>query len=225
MSVRRLFAIAILVLLAGCARAPVPAPVTVAPPPPRIVDPATACLQDLSRLSVAFEPLQSVAGDEGCGIDNPVRVTQAAVAWNRPGTVSCRLARTMVRYETEVVQPLAAEYFGQPVRRIHHAGTYDCRYRRNGRTQAAAGSGGRKGGRLSEHAKGLAIDIVGFELADGSVVSVKNDWRAGNARSMFLHRVARGSCDTFNVVLTPNHDRLHQDHFHLDIGPYTLCGY
>lgn len=213
-------------LLAGCARPPAPPPpVVVAVPPPQIIDPETACLQELTRLSVAFEPLRSFAGEDGCGIDNPVRVSRAAIAWNRPGTLSCRLASTMVRYETEVIQPLAMEHFGQAVARIHHAGTYDCRYRRNGKTQVAAGSGGRKGGRLSEHSRGLAIDIVGFELADGSMVSVKKHWRAGDSRSAFLHKVARASCNTFNVTLTPNHDRLHQDHFHLDIGPYTLCGY
>lgn len=214
----------LLFLAAGCARAPAPAPQLVAPPP-QIVDPDTACLQDLSRLAVVYEPLQSFASEEGCGIDNPVRVSRAAIAWNRPGTLSCRLARTMARYESELVQPLALQHFGQPVRKLLHAGTYDCRYRRNGKTQAAAGSGGRKGGRLSEHSRGLAIDIVGFELADGTVVSVKSDWRRGDARSAFLRQVARGACDVFNVVLTPNHDRLHQDHFHLDIGPYTLCGY
>ncbi|MEW5726798.1 MAG: extensin family protein [Pseudomonadota bacterium] len=221
----RTLAVLFLALLAGCARPPAPAPVVVAPPVPQVVDPDTACLQELSRLAVAYEPLQSFAGEDGCGIDNPVRVSQAAIAWNRPGTLSCRLARTLVRYETELVQPLALKHFGQPVRKLLHAGTYDCRYRRNGKTRTAAGSGGRKGGRLSEHSHGLAIDITGFELADGSVVSVKTDWRRGDARSAFLHQLARGSCDTFNVVLTPNHDRLHQDHFHLDIGPYTLCGY
>lgn len=222
MTAGRFFAVALLVALAGCARPPAPPPTAAAPV---LVDPDTACLQELQRLGAAFEALQSFGSGEGCGIANPVRVSQAAVPWNRPGTLSCDLARTMIRYETEVVQPLARELFGQPVRRVHHAGTYDCRYRRNGKSQVSAGGSGKTAGRLSEHSQGKAIDITGFELMDGTLVSVKDHWRTGDARSRFLHRIARSSCSTFNVVLTPNHDRLHQDHFHLDVGPYTLCGY
>ena len=71
----------------------------------------------------------------------------------------------------------------------------------------------------------MAIDLMAFELADGTMVSVKRDWREGGAKAAFLKDVARASCSTFNVVLTPNHDRFHQDHLHLDIGPHTLCGY
>ena len=92
-------------------------------------------------------------------------------------------------------------------------------------SEAAAKLGTSKGGRLSEHATGRAIDFAGIELADGRVISVKRDWRAGGANGAFLHDLARASCKRFNVVLTPNHDRLHQDHIHLDIGPHTLCGY
>ncbi|MGE5548286.1 MAG: extensin family protein [Solirubrobacterales bacterium] len=223
MSARRLLAIVMLAALAGCAQPP---PKVAAPPQPQIVDPDTACLQELSRLQASFEPLQSF-GDEdaGCRIANPVRVSQATIPWSRPGTLSCSMARTLAHFEAEVIQPAAQQRFGQPVKRILHAGTYDCRYRRNGSTKVAAGSGGIKGGRLSEHAHGLAIDITGFELADGSRVTVAKDWRGAGERSAFLQQVARSSCSTFNVVLTPNHDRLHQDHLHLDIGPYTLCGY
>ena len=64
----------------------------------------------------------------------------------------------------------------------------------------------------------------GFELADGTVISVKKDWRGAGKRSEFLQEVARASCEHFNVVLTPNHNRLHNDHLHLDIGPHRLCG-
>lgn len=176
-------------------------------------------------MNVGFERLQAFSTGEGCGIANPVRVSSAGIGWNRPGTVSCQLARTVARFETDVIQKLAFQHLGQGVRRIHHAGTYDCRVRRNAKTQQAAGSSASRGGRLSEHSQGRAIDITAFELEDGTMISVLKDWRRGDQRSRFLHQVARSSCSTFNVVLTPNHDRFHQDHFHLDIGPYTLCGY
>lgn len=191
---------------------------------PPLVDPDAACLQDLQRLQATFQPMQSFASDDGCGIANPVRVSAGTIGWNRPGTMSCALARTIIRFETEVVQPLALQHFGQPVKRIHHAGTYDCRMRRNDNSKVAARVGSSRGGRLSEHAKGHAMDVSAFELADGTVISLKKHWRGAGQSSAFLQDVGRSSCSVFNVVLTPNHDRSHHDHFHLDIGPYALCG-
>lgn len=223
MSFRPILAVVLLTLLAACAR-PAPVPPVAMAPPPVVIDPETACLGELRELRAAYQPIETFGeSQDGCGVANPVKVSAGSVPWNRPGVLTCSMARTVVRFEAEVVQPAAMARFGQAVRKIHHAGTYDCRVRRNS-TQAAAALGGSKGGRLSEHAKGQAIDIVGFELADGTMVTVKKDWRGAGAKSAFLQEVARASCSAFNVVLTPNHDRLHQDHLHLDIGPHTLCG-
>lgn len=220
---RRLFSMAVLALLAACAQPP--ARVVQAPPPPVLLDPDAACLADLPRLGVEYQPVAAFGDvDQGCGIDNPVKVSATGTAWNRPGVVSCPMARTISRFEADVVQPAAWARFGKGVRRIHHAGTYDCRVRRT-QTQVAAALGGSRGGRLSEHSKGRAIDIMAFELDDGTMVSVKKDWRGQGAKSAFLQDVARSACSVFSVTLTPNHDRLHHDHLHLDVGPHTLCGY
>lgn len=225
---RHLLLVGLLLAVSACSSPPprVAAPV---PAAPQALDPDAACLQDLAVLGVSFQPVQSFGEPEqGCGISNAVKVSATGASWNRPGVLSCSMARVLARYQTEVLQPLAEKTFGQPIKRIHHAGTYDCRIKRNNSTAAtptAASLGGSRGGRLSEHSKGQAIDLMAFELADGTTVSVKRDWRAGGAKAAFLKDVARTSCNTFNVVLTPNHDRFHQDHLHLDIGPHTLCGY
>ncbi|MBI5162466.1 MAG: extensin family protein [Magnetospirillum sp.] len=223
MSIRPVFIVFALAVLAGCGAGPGAYP-PLGPPLP-LASPDAACLGDLSAARVAFEPAAE-SGTGACAIANPVRVSAAALPWNRPGLMACSLARTLSRFETQVVQPLALAHFGQPVIRLHHLGTYDCRTRRNATTAAAARSGNTSaGGRLSEHSRGLAIDVSGFELADGSLVTVARHWRAGGSQGAFLHALARESCRSFNVVLTPNHDRFHQDHLHLDIGPNTLCGY
>lgn len=188
-----------------------------------LVPPGQACLAELGRAHAAFQPLASF-GEGRCSIANPVRLTGGSMAWNHPGVLTCEMARRLVEFEAEVVQPLARRYFGQGVKRLNHFGTYDCRTRRTETSVAAARLGTSRGGRLSEHAMGRAIDLAGFQLEDGTEISVKHDWRAGGARGGFLHALARASCDRFSVVLTPNHDRLHQDHIHLDIGPHTLCG-
>lgn len=224
MLARYLLVLGMLLGVAACSSAPPPR--LALPPAPVALDADAACLQDLATLGVSFQPVRSFGDpDQGCGIANAVKVSATGAAWNRPGVLSCPLARVLARYQTEVLQPLAQQNFGQSIKRIHHAGTYDCRVRRNNSTAKAAALGGSRGGRLSEHSKGQAIDLMAFELADGTMVSVKRDWRAGGAKAAFLKDVARASCNTFNVVLTPNHDRFHQDHLHLDIGPHTLCGY
>jgi len=222
LSISRPLAILVLTLASACAAPPAPLP----PRPQPILDPDSACLRDLRDRRVAFEP-QAAIGAGGCSIANPVKVSGgASMGWNRPGVVSCAMARTVETFEAQVVAPIAQRVLGQRVVRLVHMGTYDCRNRRTETSVAAAARGeGSRGGRLSEHSRGQAIDIGGFELADGSIVSVKKDWKGAGKRSEFLQQVARASCDHFNVVLTPNHNRLHADHLHLDIGPHRLCGY
>jgi hypothetical protein len=209
-------------MMLGLAACAAPAPVARAPQP-ALLDPDAICLRDLERDHVVFEPAREYSVAGSCGVPNPVRVSAAGAQWSSPGVVSCQMARQIDRFELDVVQPLAQKFFGQPVVRLNHMGTYNCRNQRN--SAVASAKKGRTGGRLSEHAKGQAIDIGGFQLADGSVISVKTHWTGAGRKSEFLHEVAQASCDTFNVVLTPNHNREHHDHLHLDIGPHKLCGY
>ena len=212
----------LMVLLVGACSAS-PRPVAVAPPP--ILDPDSACLKDLRDHHVAFEP-QAPFPPGSCSVPNPVKVSgDSQLRLNAPGVMSCSMARSLERFETQVVEPAAQKVFGQKVVRLVHMGTYNCRVRRTETTIASTKDQGEsRGGRLSEHAKGQAIDVGGFELADGTMISVKKDWRGAGKRSEFLQEVARASCEYFNVVLTPNHNRLHNDHLHLDIGPHRLCG-
>jgi len=109
------------------------------------------------------------------------------------------------------VQPEAVRRLGQVVVRIHHLGAWDCR-KRSGSWL-----------RMSEHAKGRAIDVAAFELADGTRVAVAEDWKAAGPRREFLRVLARRACAYFNVVLTPDSDSDHWNHFHLDVGPERAC--
>ena len=125
--------------------------------------------------------------------------------------MSCALAARLDQFEREVVQPLARRELGQRVVRTNHLGSFACR-NRNGR-----------GDRLSQHGLGRAIDIAGFRLADGSTVSVAQDWAGDGEKRLFLRYLARRACEYFSVVLTPNSDADHHDHIHLDIGPDRKC--
>ena len=196
-------ALAGLLLLASCVARP--------PPPPPSPDEAAQCLATLAAHGIAFEPVAIPVAANGCGIENGVRVLRTGVAWNQPGVMSCALAARLGAFEREVVQPAALRYFGQPVAELQHFGAFSCR------REASSHD------RLSQHAKGNAIDIAGFTLADGTRVSVDDAWRQAGREGGFLREVARRACSYFSVVLTPASNARHRNHFHLDIGPYRAC--
>ena len=190
------------VLLAGCA----------GHAPPRTAgEDWQRCLARLDRAGISYTPAAVPAAADACTVEAPVRVSAAGIPWNRPGVVSCGFALQLDAFAREDVVPLAEAQFGQGVRQLRHLGTYSCR-RENGSR------------RWSEHAAGRAIDIAGIELADGTLISVEHDWRGAGAKSRFLHALARRACGRFSVVLTPDSNRDHRDHIHLDNGPWKLCG-
>ena len=199
-------AMTLALILAGCGGPPPPPPA-----PPRIELTGEQCIAALVDRGAAFDRRDDFREGNGCGVADAVSMWHGTAAFSRPATMSCQLALALMEFETQIAQPAALRHFGVPILRTHHVGTYACR-RRTG------------GGRLSEHAHGRAIDIIAFELADGRMVRVEQDWRGSGDASRFLQDVGRGACGVFSVVLTPNHDRAHRDHFHFDIGPWRLCG-
>jgi len=196
-------------LIAGCA-SPRPAPSLATPAPaPTLL--GEQCLDDLGARGVSYRVAAVPAGTSACSVENPVQVTGAAVPWNQPAVMSCGLADRMDRFLVEAAEPLARRYFATDIVRFDHFGAYSCR--------SMAGMAGR----WSEHAAGRAIDISGFLLKDGERVSVEHDWLAPGPKSEFLHALANRACDYFNLVLTPESDKLHYNHLHLDIGRWRLC--
>jgi hypothetical protein len=195
-----LFAL-VLAALSGCGgRAPAP------------VLTGAACLAELNAHAVVYRRIDmGESKDPRCQIATPVKVSQIEVPLNRPAAMSCLLADKLAAFERGAVQKLAMADLGHYVVRIDHLGAYSCR-RSTGLHD-----------RLSEHAYGLAIDISGFRLSDGSSVSVERDWSAPGPKRNFLRHLARSACGYFSVVLTPDSNADHYNHFHLDIGPERLC--
>jgi hypothetical protein len=69
----------------------------------------------------------------------------------------------------------------------------------------------------------MAMDIAGFELTDGTMISVKQEWTKRGKGRDFLHEVATKACGYFSEVLDPDSDRDHVDHIHLDLGRWKYC--
>ena len=201
---RSVLALAALSALAACAsHGP-------APPAPPLTYNDQQCLAELNRLGVQYqvEP-QSASTSRACLVQNPIRVSAATVPFSRPTVAACGFVLKFDQFERDVIRPLAKRSFGRDLKAVVDIGAYSCRSTRAGRE--------------SEHAHGLAMDIAGFELSDGTMILVKQEWtRHGKARD-FLHAVATQACHYFNEVLDPDSDRDHVDHIHLDLGRYKYC--
>ena len=127
---------------------------------------------------------------------------------------SCAVTAAMALWNRDVVQPLAQKHFGQRVVELENLGSYNCRKIAGEQTQ-------------SQHSTANAIDISAFILADGTRISLINDWAPGDKRSEFLHDVRDETCGLFSTTLSPDYNRAHADHFHLDMAArtagWTVC--
>jgi hypothetical protein len=171
------------------------------------------CLAVLADSGISYRTVSDRQSNEGCGFSDAVEVDEARHGLSRSFTASCPLAVAWALFDSHVVGPAARRHLGRDVVRITHVGTYACR---NINHRAA--------GRRSEHATANAIDIAGFVLADGQQVTVRRDWMGGDPRhAAFLRDVRDGACAFFDVVLSPDYNEAHHDHFHFDMGAYRAC--
>lgn len=154
------------------------------------------------------EVLEPIEAPGYCGIPLPVKVTEAyGVALSPPAVVNCRTARALADWlERGPVQD-APRLLSAHLDGLTLGGSYACRTRNF------------KGGRLSEHAAGNAVDVAGFRLSDGRRIGF-GAWRKGGAGE-FLLRAWRAACGPFGTVLGPDHDAIHADHFHFDTASRT----
>jgi hypothetical protein len=177
----------------------------------RIAQSRDLCTQALRQTDIEFRPLEDKPGGE-CPLANIVYVSKAGVNFNRSFMASCALAAGWEIFRYNTLQQAAKRHFDQPVARIEHIGAYSCR-------------NVRRRGRLSEHGRANAIDITAFILADGTRISVKNDWKTDSQskKAAFLRDIHQGACQAFDVVLGPDYNADHADHFHFDMGGFWVC--
>ncbi|MGE0629374.1 MAG: extensin family protein [Hyphomicrobiaceae bacterium] len=146
-------------------------------PPERVVlDPIEAARAEAGRSAcrvlLAGKPIEVSEAPAyefpPCVIAGPVRVLSIGsdkVQVKPAALVDCRVADALIDWIDKVVQPAAIEELGSPVKAISSASGFVCRPRNS-----------QIGMPLSEHSFGKAIDISGFELADGRRVTVLGDW-------------------------------------------------
>lgn len=128
------------------------------------------CVRTLGPVVAELDPLPPLrAGD--CGAAAPVALAAVGanprVTIHPSATLSCAIVARLHRWVQDVVQPAARDLLGSHVVRLSNVSGYQCRNR---------GGGIATNGKKSEHAFANAIDIGGFELADGRRVDVAAGW-------------------------------------------------
>jgi hypothetical protein len=179
------------------------------------------CYAKLDRAGIRYE---RVAKSEAQGVQYPTRlngpiggveiVQHDRRAPQAQSILDCRLALAVLTWAPALRRA--------GVKRIEHYSMY--------RPGARVAGSSQKSG----HSSGMALDAARFFLDDGKVVDVLSDWedrsRGENPcprrdDEAWQSRLLRGLvCDAvdknlFQVVITPHHDRAHENHVHLELRP------
>lgn len=177
------------------------------------------CRRLLDRAGVRFE---AVPDDAAPHVAEPVYLLSPleGVSFgpkngaSEHGMVDCRLAVALLAWAPSLQEA--------GVVKVEHYSTY----RPGARVRASRRSSG--------HARAMAIDAARFHMRDGTVLDVDLDWdererggdpcpvrRSEEQKGKLLRKIVCDAVerDLFQVVITPHHDRAHQNHVHLELVP------
>ncbi|MES5098809.1 extensin family protein [Agrobacterium sp. BA1120] len=179
-----------------------------------------ACLTELKKLGAEFKELPPIPGEEeGCGIASPLELTTVipGIKLEPEGTMRCEAALALAHWAKNVVVPTAKIALpDKNVTAFGNASTYVCRNRNSAET-----------GKISEHAKGSAVDIATLTFDKGEPLVMKPRTEDGTMEGAFQRTITTAACLFFRTVLSPGSDATHQDHLHLDVlerkGGYLYC--
>ena len=158
-------------------------------------------------------------------VEQPVRLRSIARGRERlefveTPVLACGFATVLTRWLAQIAIPTAPYDFGQPIARILVGPGYACRPRDQ-----------QPGAELSVHGFGIALDIRGFELADGEQVMIEPPQGSDRPapQRAFLDGLRTSACGYFTTVLGPGSDPFHADHLHVDLAShgssdrYRIC--
>ncbi len=148
-----------------------------------------------------------------CGLQSPIAVSAVFVNGRKiplsgSPVTNCTMATALADWAGEV-DAYAGAVLDTEIESLATGPGYTCRLRNGADT-----------GFVSEHGLGNAIDIAAVNLADGTTISVLEDWRAVPAQpeAKFLSFAHSAACGRFTTVLGPEANSEHEDHFHFDLG-------
>ncbi len=176
------------------------------------------CFIEAARISL----LPAFSENGGCGIAQPVSLHETGgevpVSLSPAPVLGCGFAGAMSDFLAGAASDIARKTTESDLTGLRGGPGYVCRRRNN-----------RPDGKLSEHARGKALDVLSFVLASGKEISVADDWGKKTPEGEFLKQLHASACKSFTTVLGPDADPNHRSHFHFDIGchgkdcTYRIC--
>lgn len=173
-----------------------------------------ACTRLLSEANqkrlIQTQAMANSTGD--CPLSDVVRVRNfGPVTLSSSFIASCPLALSSALFIQQQARPLTKTMMGSELARVEHLGSFACRNIYH-----------RPDARRSEHATADALDISGFQLADGQKVTVLPGWRNEKTQP-WLRALLSASCDYYGNGLGPEYNAAHANHFHLGMRGFGLC--
>jgi len=173
--------------------------------------------------------LDYTLGPDNPGVADPVTVTVPinGISYRYLGNTTPRKTFFMDCQLAKSLAEAAPVYAEHGVVEVDDIGVYNYRCINNDGTPPNCNIG------MSEHAYALAIDLGQFVDGAGTTYSVNDDFVIDPAdqptctadtepgKDTFLHQLI---CElkgdgVWNIVLTPNYNDLHRNHFHVDLTP------
>jgi hypothetical protein len=183
--------------------------------------PLSACHKELLSRGIEFSPAPNpLDHPDGlpnllCDIEDPVWITPVihGVTY-RPGSADSDPSPLFVACPMALSIDKASEMLAaRGGTDLIHYGTYNCRVIAGTET-------------LSEHGLARALDIGAIRRNNGDVYTVLTDWEKDQpspttAAGKFLKELVQAYHDdkVFNIILTPDYNAAHADHFHVDLTP------
>lgn len=172
-----------------------------------------ACARELTELGVRFREVARKGVARAVQIRGPLGGVEYRSYGGRPLVIDCSLA-----YSLALAGPLFRE---QGVERVRFSSAYDRRRIRGT-------------DRLSRHSFGLAIDVHAFAGPEIGALTVRDDYEQGlgddrdclgeplTEGGAVLRALDCGLTDSglFRIVLSPDYDADHYNHFHLEALPW-----
>jgi hypothetical protein len=180
------------------------------------------CLSDLKAANVQFTTLGNVS-KEGCAVEGAVELDAISSPFgivSIPGkpTMACVFARQFTTWVRDVAAPLTLAYMNSKLAAIETGAGFICRTRYD-----------KPGEKMSEHAKGNAIDIAAFRLEDGRRLLVKDASASTQMDGVLMRTYRATGCGYFTTILGPGSNEAHKEHLHFDYGlhgdtyNYRIC--
>ena len=166
----------------------------------------TDCDEHLAAIAI-IKPLPWLIGPEFCGghdmveLDAVVLANHSRVEVKPAAILRCAMAESFAAWVRDEVSGHIS-MLGAALRGVENYDSYECRSRNRV-----------LGAKLSEHAKGNAIDVRAFMLTDGRRIELTDATVAKTLRE----ELQESACHRFTTVLGPGADSYHNGHIHLDI--------